>query len=650
MKVSTNPFAELRKECRRLLRDAIIKIHPEIGEFKIYLTIPPSRDFGELSSSIPFELARKLKVSPLEIAENIVEAIDPSPSELVKDVKAEGGGYINFYADLTNLSSLTIESARKLNANFGLVKTEHPERIIVEHTSVNPVHPIHIGQARNSVLGDSIARLLKARGHIVSRHYYIDDVGRQSAVIAYGYKMLGRPKPEGKPDHFIGAIYSITSCILEIERLKGEIEKAKVSQRIERLLNLQRSLDDWVSAAAELRGKYQTIFDKILDGIKRSENPEEEVSELIRRYEEGELEARLLIRKVCQICLEGFKQTLDRAGITFDSWDWESSLLWSGEVAELLKRLKRTPYIFEKDGVLEFDAELVAQSLNLKGKLGLREEYEIPSLTLLRADGTTLYTTRDIAYSLRKFKEADRVINVVGMEQRLAQLQLKLALYALGYVKEADNLIHFAYNLVRTPEYRMSGRRGRYVTFDDVMDEAIRRAYEEVSRRSPNLSEEMKHEISEIVGIGAVKYALLSTDPAKPVTFTWDRVLDFERNSAPYLQYSHARACNILKRASGKIEEPDYSLLKEPVEHDIILLIARFPETFIEASENLRPNLIAEFAYNLANKFNTFYASTPVIKAEPKGLRDARLALVEAVKITLNNSLSLLGINAPERM
>jgi len=282
--------------------------------------------------------------------------------------------------------------------------------------------------------------------------------------------------------------------------------------------------------------------------------------------------------------------------------------------------------------------------------LGLREGYEVPSLTLVRADGTTLYTTRDIPYSLWKFQRAERVINVVGMEQTLSQLQLKLALCALGHADYAKNLVHFAYNLVRLPGYRMSGRRGRYITLDEVMDEAVKRAYDEVSKRSPHLSDEEKRRISYTVGIGAMKYALVEVDATKPVVFTWDRVLDFEKNSAPYIQYSHARACSILRKASREPKNPDHSLLTAPLERDIILMLARFPEVFIDAAESLKPNAIADFANALADKFNTFYTALPVIRAKLPELSEARLALVDATRIVLRNASSLLGIEAPERM
>jgi arginyl-tRNA synthetase len=648
--VSVNPFAEFRVGCETALKDALTRIYPRISIPSIFLESPPSPEFGELSSSICFELAKQTKNKPLEIAKQTVKAIDVSRFPLVQSVKAAGDGYINFYVNFAEFNLLTIESVRALDTEYGYVKADKPRRIIVEHTSVNPIHPIHIGQARNPVLGDALARILKAHGHTVFRHYYVDDVGRQSAVIAYGYEKLGKPKPEGKPDSFIGAIYALTSCIMEIQRLKKEIGRAKELSINEEVSRLQRELDDWASAAADLEGRFPELFDRLLDEISKDEDPESQVSDLIRGYEAGKEEAKRLIREVCQLCLQGIKETLDRAGISLDSWDWESDFIWNGEVTRVLEKLKKTPYVFQVGGVLEFDAERVAQDFNLKETLGLREDYELPSLTLVRADGTTLYTTRDIPYHLWKFQRAETAINVIGMEQTLPQLQLKLALSALGYANQAKNLIHFAYNLVSLPGYRMVSRRGRYITLDEVMDGAIERAYEEVSKRSPHLSEEEKRRISNFVGVGAVKYALVEVDPTKPVVFTWDRVLNFEKNSAPYIQYSHARAHSILRKASREPENPDYSMLKDPLERDIILTLARFPEVFLDAAENLRPNAIADFANALADKFNTFYNALPVIKAKPPELSDARLALVDATRIVFRNALNLLGIEAPERM
>ncbi len=649
--VSVNPFGEFRGQCETALKNALKRIKCKIQAPSLSLEIPPDPEFGTLASSLCFDWARQTGEKPFRLAEKIVKAIDLSSFSLIESVKPAGGGYVNFHADLPALATLTLESIKEYGDEYGSVKAEPSRKIIVEHTSVNPIHPITIGQARNPILGDTIARLLKARGHDVKRHYYVDDVGRQSAVITYGYNKLGKPKPEGKPDQFIGIIYTITSCIIEIQRLKKQLENAKKANApTEQTLKLQKQLDEWTSVAIEMEDKHKELFQKLLQATSRDRDPESTINELNRAYEEGKAEAKRLVRGVSELVLEGFKETLARVGIYYDSWDWESSLTWSDQVNKVLQELKKTPYVYSKQNVLEFDAEKVAKDFNLKKAFGLREDYEVPSLTLIRGDGTTLYTTRDIAYSLYKFQEAEKVINVVGMEQILSQQQLKLALYALKHADYAQNLTHFAHNLVTLPGYRMSSRRGHYITFDEVMDEAVKRAYDEVSKRSPNLGDDEKQRISNLVGIGAVRYALVEVDSTKPVEFTWDRVLNFEKNSAPHIQYSHARAYSILKKASVPSEKPDYALLAEPIEQDIILMLARFPEIFIDAADNLKPHSIADYANALADKFNTFYAKLPVIKAKTGTLSAARLALVEAVRTVLENALDLLGIEAPEKM
>ncbi len=647
---SQNPFDQFRQECQTALANALNKSLPEIKQPTITLNKTPNIEYGQLASSLCFELAKKLSQKPLVLAEQLVAAMDKSTFHLIEKVAPAGAGYINFHVNFAKFSALTLESVKALGSEYGFVKTDQPKKIIVEHTSVNPLHPIHIGQARNPMLGDALARILQYRGHEVSRHYYIDDVGRQSSVLAYGYAKLGRPKPTEKADLFVGKIYTVTSCLVEINRLKKSRELAINAKSADDLVKANKEIDEWMSIAAELKQKYPVLFEALTAQISQDENPEEEIKRLNCAYEDGETNAKQLIREVSDLCLEGFRETMKRVSVTYDSWDWESDFVWSTQVNDVLAKLKASPYVYNEKDVLEFDAEKVVQTLNLKVKLGLSPNNEVPPLTLGRADGTTLYTTRDIAYTLWKFKQAQKVINVIGMEQSLAQLHLKIALYAMGYSEYAENLVHFAYNLVTLPGYKMSSRRGHYITFDDVLSEAVQRAYEEVSKRSPLLSEEEKRKIADFVGLGAVRYALIDVDPSKTVMFTWERVLNFETNSAPYVQYTHARACSILRKAAREPEKPAYELLTEKLERELILNIAGFPDMFIEATEYYKPNMIADYINVLADKFNTFYNAYPVIKADSQELSDARIALTQAIKTVMYNALNLIGVVAPEKM
>jgi arginyl-tRNA synthetase len=648
--VSENPFGQFRQECQASLANALNKVLPETQQAAITLNKTPNIEYGQLASSLCFELAKKIGQKPFALANQLVGAIDKSKFNLIENVAPAGAGYINFHVNFTKFSALTLESVKKLGFEYGFAKTDKPKKIIVEHTSVNPLHPIHIGQARNPMLGDALARILRYRGHDVSRHYYIDDVGRQSSVVAYGYAKLGKPKPTEKADLFVGKIYTVTSCIVEINRLKKARETAIGSDNADDLVKANKEIDEWMTIAAELKEKYPVLFEALAAKISQDENPEEEIKRLNCAYENGEPNAKQLVREVSDLCLEGFRETMERVGVTYDSWDWESDFVWSTQVNDVLAKLKASQFVFSEKGVLEFDAEKVVQTLNLKGKLGLSENNEVPPLTLGRADGTTLYTTRDIAYTLWKFKQTQKVINVIGMEQSLAQLQLKIALYAMGHVAYAENLVHFAYNLVTLPGYKMSSRRGHYITFDDVLTEAVQRAYEEVSKRSPLLSEEEKHKIADFVGLGAVRYALVDVDPSKTVVFTWDRVLNFETNSAPYVQYTHARACSIIRKVAREPETPSFELLTEKLERELILNLASFPDIFIEATEYLKPNMIADYTNTLADKFNTFYNALPVIKAGSQELSDARITLTRAIQIVMHNALNLIGVVAPEKM
>ena len=643
----SNPLESLRGECRRLLEGGLRALSiPE--PLELSFSKPPSLEMGEVSTSICFRLASKLHRSPQELASELASALDPSSSQLIESVEAVGG-YINFHADPGEFSKLTLETAVEMDGEYGFLKAERAERVMVEHTSANPNGPIHIGNARNSILGDALARMLRRRGHRVVIHFYVDDMGRQVAMATYGWRLLGRPEPEGPPDLWVGTIYASVNVIKEVKRLKRELEEAKALEAYARVSEINAQLSHYAAAAQELRERAPEIFDGLLEALEDEEDPDGEISRLNAEYERGEPEAKRDVRRLVEYCLKGFKEALGEIGIHFDSWDYESDLVWSGAVDEVINRLRRTPYTRFEDGALVLDCEAVARDLKLKERWGINPRYEIPELVLVRADGTTLYTTRDIAYSLWKFERVDRVINVIGYEQSTAQLQLRIALAALGHVDIADRQRHYAYKFVTLPGLKMSGRLGRYVTLREVVEKAVELAYKEVDARSPGLPEGEKRRIAEMVGHGAVKYALLSVDPMKTVVFDWDRVLDFERNSAPFIQYSHARACSILRRAEDR-PEPDYGLLRDLKERELIYLIASFPDVFQEAVEALSPQAIASYANQLADKFNSFYASHPVLKAEPEGLAGARLMLVDAVRIVLRNALSVLGIEAPERM
>jgi len=653
-----NPFGQFRSECENILRGAYSRLQNKAGtvfpkiDLASTLEDPPNEEYGHLASSISFELARIQKTKPMTVASQIAdEARNGEPFELVESIKAAEPGYVNFKANLLRLTQLTLDAITQREKRYGLLETKTPERVIVEHTSANPARPIHIGTSKNAIFGDTLARILRARGHDVQTHFYIDDTGRQVAQMAYGYQLLGQPEPKGKTDEFIGRIYSITSTLAEIDENKRRLALLKKTKASDiDIVAVTKSLDEWVGVAAELRSKYPEEFDLLNEHISKDPDPQKSILDLIRKYEKGERETRSLIRRVSQMVLAGFEETLRRARIYFDQWDWESEMLWTGRVSELLDRLKETGLAHSKGGSWELDVGKAVKDYDLREKLGLSPTFEVTSLTLTRSDGTSLYPTRDIAYTLYKFEWAERVINVIGVEQSLAQLQVKVAVWILGHRKEAMNFLHFPIGLLVLEGQRMSARRGRYVTFDQLLNEAFVRAREEVDKRSPDLPATVKESIAERISISAVRYAMLSVEAVKSTNFVWDRALNFEANSAPFINYAYTRGLGILKKL-GKLERPTtFDRLNEPVEQNLILSLARFPENFARSAEELNPTLLCLYANQVAQRFHEFYEKSDISHLADEKLKLQRAALVEATSAVLKSVVSLLGFELAERM
>ena len=644
----SNPLAKLREECQYLLEKAMEKAYPGVELPDAKYGHPPNPEMGELSSPVCFQLARVVRQRPADIAQTLVENITFDDCRLVREAEAVNG-YVNFKADIGNYSKLVLETAIQDNEEYGFVKTANPQKVLVEHTSANPISPIHVGNARNSILGDCLIKLLQNRGHDVVRHFLVNDMGRQVAMTTYGWKLLGMPEPEGEAELWVGTIYASVNVVSELTKYRAELKEAEEKGWVYEAQEAREELEKLEIAATELRNKFPDVYDKLQEILPKREEPQAEIVALNTAYENNDPQAVKEVRQVVNICLRGFERSLGELGIELDSFDYESDLVWRKAADDVLNSLIESGYVLKDMGAQILDCDWIARDLKLKERWGLHPDHEIPKLVLVRRDGTTLYTLRDIAYSIWKFGIAERVINVIGMEQTLAQLQLQIALAAIGKIEMADNQLHYAYEFVNLPGIKMAGRLGRYVTLNDVLSKALELAYEEVEKRAPEIPELEKKDIARMVGYGAVKYTLLSIDANKQVVFDWNKALNFETNSAPFIQYSHARTCNILKKAE-EAPEPDYEQLTAVKEREVINVLAQFPDVFTGAVEELKPGDITAYSNSLADKFNSFYASHSVIKAETPGLGAARLVLVEATRNTLRNALEVLGIEAPKRM
>ncbi len=737
---TTDPMRLIKNTLTERLREVIINKGLRIPEEKLKIEYPPEPSLGDLSSAISFVLAKEARISPIKLAEEIVSELANKDIPYISSIEAVRG-YINFRLDYPRFSSLVIRTILTQKEKYGYDNIGNGKKVIVEHTSANPIHPLHIGTARNAVLGDALARIFRFLGYNVETRFYVNDMGRQVAYLVYGASKL-QEKPRGKIDHWFGAVYSVTSIIIEKRKIMSQLLKdklelihlleslcEKITNEIEltenqklllrKLRSIKKKLvelvtsewtdqleslkvileelgsekslredaevirnkiraikrdiktaEDWLSASKIASIKWPEIYEKLYEKISMDNDPEETVNTLLQEFEKGNENIEKLFRKICESVLEGFRQTLSRIRIHFDAFDWESDILRGKLVDEIIENLTKKGWVYkDQTGALYLNLRKAIMEMDYIGKIfGLEPEIIQkaiienkldsmlpPDLVLKRRDGTTLYTTRDIAYALYKLRElkADLVLNVIGKDQTLAQKQLLAALTLAGYRNLINKYVHVAYELVILPGEKMSARRGKYITFDEILDEAEERAYEEVNKRSPQLSEEEKTKIARAVGIGAVKYALLSVAPDKTITFDWTRVLDFERNSGPFLQYSYARATSIMRKNNWQIpsvDAVDFSYLKEPVEIELIKHLAMFPETVRYAAQQMRPDIIAEYANKACLIFNSFYQQYPVLKAETGELKKARLLLVEAFRITIRNALNLLGIEPLERM
>ncbi|MCA1812629.1 MAG: arginine--tRNA ligase [Halobacteriales archaeon] len=579
MPPEADPLEPFRAEVERSLRAAVAALGVDGIEPKLARAPQGMADFAFAAHA----LAAKLRQAPPAIAQQLAQH---AGSERVRAVPE--GPYVNFRIDDAALTEAVLASALARGEHYGdLPKTG--QRVIVEHTSANPTGPFHVGRARNPILGDALARIVRAAGHDVTTEYYVNDMGKQVITLTWGLQHL-RPEDvphaeRDKPDHQLVARYRKASELLERDPV--------VAQTIQ---------------------------------------------EMLQRYEGGEPSTAQQVKQTVETMLRGMNATLERMGIRIDQYAWESRYVFNGDVDRTLEKLKQSERCKEEDGAFYLDLE----GLGVAGKS--------QKFFLTRKDGTTLYTTRDVAYHLDKFRRADRLVDVLGEDHKLVGQQLGIALGLVGETRKPD-IVFYAF--VNLPEGRMSTRSGRVVYIDDLMDEAEERARAEVTKRRPELGEEEKRAIARIVGLGALRFNIAGVQAEKAITFKWEEALDFEGASAPFAQYSHARAASILRKAREEGHAPGEAKLAgklaQPNELALVRTIARLPSVVRQSAADTRVHPLAGYAIEVANAFNQFYRDSPVLQAEPE-VRGARLALTLAAKHALRNSLGLLGVEAPESM
>ena len=475
---------------------------------------------------------------------------------------------------------------------------------MVEFSSPNTNKPLHLGHIRNNLLGHSVSQIVKASGKPVVQVQIINDRGIHICKSMWAWREFGNgetPESSGlKGDHLVGKYY-----VAFDRAYKTEIKELMASGKTEEQAK--------VEAPSMLAAQ-----------------------DMLRKWEQGDQDVRSLWSQMNQWVYDGFNQTYDRLGVAFDRNYYESETYVLGK-ADIEKGLASGVFYRRDDGSVWID--LTEEGLDEK--------------LVLRSDGTSVYMTQDIGTAIQRFKDfpIDSLTYVVGNEQDYHFKVLFLILKRLGY-EWADDLMHLSYGMVNLPSGRMKSREGTVVDADDLLNEMERSAREisEELGKTDGLSDSDKQALYQAIGHSALKYYILKVDPRKTMVFNPEESIDFNGNTGPFIQYTHARICSIQRRATdvGSWRWGDVNL--QAKERELIQTLAKFPLVIQDAAESLAPSIVANYLYDVAKTYNTFYQSHSIINAETPQTAAFRLDLSKEVAGVLKRGLSLLGIQAPERM
>ncbi|MCP4727856.1 MAG: arginine--tRNA ligase [bacterium] len=496
------------------------------------------------------------------------------------------GPYLNITIDPPVFIEDICKRVEDKGGDYGKSNLGEGKQVMVEYSAPNTNKPQHLGHVRNNVLGMAVSNILEAAGYDILRVNLVNDRGIHICKSMLAYERWGQNKTP------------------ESEKIKG---------------------DHFV-------GDFYVLFEQ-----KTKKYPElsKEAYEMLQNWEKDDADVMALWKKMNDWVLDGFKETYDRLGCKFDEIYMESDTYKLGKKVAL-DALER--------GIVR---------KNEKGEIVVDlEEFEMDEKVLLRKDGTSIYITQDLGTTVLKFegRDLERAIWVVASEQNLHFKILFHVLEKFGY-DWADKCYHLNYGMVYLPEGKMKSREGRVIDADNLMDGLHDLALKEVKDRSRDIKESELEMISEAVGLGALKYYILKVNPHKDINFMPEESVSFDGATGPYAQYSFARLSSILRRGIGKFaEDPDYSLLGNPEEVKLALLISQYPLVIREAASGYNPARITAWIFDISKAINKFHHDHSVLSTGNPGLTDARGELVKAARQTLGNSLKLLGITRLQRM
>lgn len=551
--------------------------------------LQPARELDQGDLSLPcFPFAKALGMAPAAIAERFADSIPAHPSlESISTVN----GYLNFRASPAWLAQQLLEGQHRIN-------NDERREVLIEHTSANPNGPFHVGRARNAILGDTLVRLHRLWGDTVTAEYYVDDMGKQVAVLAW-------------------ALENMTAE--EVETLLADREAAN---------------PQWANKADHQRVRWYQAAQLRRKDDPSAEEIEKAIGTLVHASEHGDEAVLRSFEAAYQPVLDGMLETLGRLGIHFDRFTKESLFVINGDVANLMEELGG----LEINGV----AENGAQYLDL-GQRGLKGKTEF---FYRRGDGSSLYATRDIAYHRWKWTQCNELINVLGEDHKLQAQQVGLTLEELG---ERRPEVMF-YSFIKLPEGKMSTRRGNVVFMDDLLEEAQAHAIEVLKERRPDLDINSMKTIAEAVGTSAVRFNIISVSPEKGFTFRWEDALSFEAGSAPFIMYSHTRACSIQSKVealvgteflSDTVAAPSSDAMPDGLVQ-LLRTLAVHDDRLEKVVREHRPNLFAEYMLHLSTAYNSFYRDCYII--ENGEVNAFYYAVSELARATLKAGMEGLGV------
>jgi arginyl-tRNA synthetase len=585
---------EVKTQIQNLIQTALkqnFNLDKELSE--IIVERPADSAKGDFSTNVAMVLSKQLEKSPREIAEGLVSKLS-SPE--VEKVEIAGPGFINFWIK----PSYYAQVLSQISENFGKSDIGKGKKWLIEHTSPNPNKAMHLGHLRNNVTGMAIANLWEATGIEVIRDDVDNNRGIAIAKLMWGFLKFAK---------------------------RDKTETADIDYWFDHQ-------DEWLTPD-EVGVRPDRFVDELY--VKASEdfkNPDVEakVRQMVVDWESKDEKNCKLWELVLSYVYAGQKLTLDRLGSKWDKVWHEHEHYQQGKdlVEEGLKK-----GVFQKlpDG---------AVLTNLK-------DYGLPDTIVIKADGTSLYITQDLALTRLKREEfhPDKLFWVIGPEQSLALKQLFAVCEQLGIGKREDYThIAFGYMSIKG-QGKMSSRLGNVVYIDELIDQAKDKIYTKIT--TEDLSEEEKQEISEKLAVGAVKYSILKVGRMTDTAFDFETSVSFDGNSGPYLVYTYARAKSVLRKAEAVDLNVSHNFT-ENYELDVLKRLSLLPEVVAKAAETYAPNLLAEYLYELAQSFNSFYNTLSILNAESEEVKAARLALTSATAQILKNGLSLLGIEVVERM